>query len=98
MMQRTDVPLRSVEPAAGAEVDGMAAEVKHQHVLKCFQWSNLMALLTRLTEAVLGKARVAELRPAMQECSPPHRMYEVEPAARPGIPIEFACTLTVGRM
>jgi hypothetical protein len=45
----------------------MAAEVKHQHVLKCFERDNVRALLARIIEVVLGKARVADLLPARQE-------------------------------
>jgi hypothetical protein len=96
MMPRTDVPLSAGEQAARNDLGGMAAEVKHRHVLKCFERKNVMALLARIIEVALGKARVADLRPARQECPPPRLMNEVKSAARPIIPVKFVCTGPVG--
>lgn len=91
-MPRTDVPLSAGEQVARTDSGGMAAEVRQQHVLKCFE-RNVMALLARITEVALGKTRVADLRPA-RHCPPPRLMNEVKPAARAIIPVEFVCTRT----
>lgn len=91
-MPRTDVPLSLGEQATRTDLGGMAAEVKHQHVLKCFERNNLMALLAHIIEVALGKGRVADLRPARQECPSPRLMNEIIPAVRPSTPAEFVCT------
>lgn len=91
-MPRTDVPLSTGEQVTRTDLGEMAAEVKHQHVLKCFERNNFMALLARIIEIALGKGRVEDLGPARQECPIPRLMKEVIPAARPSIPVEFVCT------
>ena len=69
----------------------MAADVKHQQVLKCFEESNAMTLLARIIEAVLGKVRIADLRPAPQEFPRPRLMNEVRRSPRAGILGAFVC-------
>lgn len=76
-MRRTDVPLSAGEHGSRTELEGMAAEVKHQHVLKCFERSNAMTLMARTIEVALGIARVAGLRQARQEIARPQRMARV---------------------
>lgn len=92
IMPRTDVPLSAGEQVTRTDLGVMAAEVKHQHVLKCFERNNFMALLASIIEVALGKGRVADFRPARQECPSPRLKNEVIPAARPSIPVEFVCT------
>jgi hypothetical protein len=74
----------------------MAAEVKHQHILKCFEKSNAMAFLARITEIVLGNAKVADLCPARQETAGLRPMNEVRRSPRPSISVEFVCRGPVG--
>jgi hypothetical protein len=69
----------------------MAAEVKRQHMLKCFEQSNAMTLLARFIEAVLGKVRVADLCPARQEFPRPRLMNEVRRSPRAGLHADFVC-------
>jgi hypothetical protein len=41
-MPRTDVPLSAGERATRTDLEGMAPEVKHQNVLKCFERNRLL--------------------------------------------------------
>jgi hypothetical protein len=41
-MSRTDVPLSAGEQASRTDLKGMAADVKQQHVLKCFERNRLL--------------------------------------------------------
>jgi hypothetical protein len=95
-MPRTHVPLSAGGRATRTDLGGKAAEVKHHHVLKCFERSNAMTLVARIIEFALGKARVADLRQARQELAPSRLMNEIKPAPRPGIPVECVCTGPVG--
>jgi hypothetical protein len=57
MMPRTDVLLSAGEQATRADIEGMAAEMKQRHVLKCFERSNAMTVMPRIIEIALGMAR-----------------------------------------
>ena len=90
-MPRTHAPLSAGEQATRSGLGGMAADVKHQHVLKCFEQSNAMTLLARFIQALLRKVRVADLRPARQESPRLRLMNEVRRSPRSSVPVEFVC-------
>ncbi len=90
-MTRNRVPFSAGEQATRTDLGGMAAEVKHQQVLKCFEQSNAVTLLARIVEAVLGKVRIADLRPARQGFPRPRLMNEVRRSPRAGILGPFVC-------
>ncbi len=90
-MPWTHEPLVAGERAARTDLGGMAAEVKGQHILRCFEQSNAVALFARIIEFVLGKARVAELCPARREITCLPLMNDVNRSSRSGVPVEFVC-------
>jgi hypothetical protein len=45
------------------DLGGLAADVKHERLLKCFEQSFAMSLLAGLIEFTLGRAVFAEVRP-----------------------------------
>jgi hypothetical protein len=66
-MSRTDVLLSAREQATRTDIEGMTAEVKHRHVLKCFERSNAMTVMARIIEVALGMARRRSCRQAVHE-------------------------------
>ena len=64
-MPRTHAPLSAGGQTTRTDLGGMAAEVKHHHVLKCFEGSNAMTLLARIIECVRGMARGTSCRCAL---------------------------------
>jgi hypothetical protein len=89
-MQKSRATQTRGRQAARIDPGGMAAEVRYQHMLNCFQ-RNAMNILAHTIELVLGKARVAVLRPARQAIPCLRLMGEVTRSPRSSIPVEFAC-------
>jgi len=69
----------------------MAAEVKHQHMLKCFQQSDTMTLVARIIEVALGKAPFAALCPARLDFPGLRALNEAHRSPRRRVPVEFVC-------
>ena len=89
-MQKTHATKTLGHQANRTDLGGMAAEVKFQHMLRCFQ-RNAMNILAQMIQLVLGTERVAGLRPVRQEIPCLRLMNEVTRSPRSSIPVEFAC-------
>lgn len=78
----------------GAErkgLGGMAAEVRHQHMLKCFKQSNAMTALARVIGILIGGARFGDPCPVRRRIDHPSLIHLARRSRRSTIPAEFAC-------
>lgn len=83
--------LSAREKANRIGLGGMAAEVKHQNMLKCFDQRDAVAFLVRIIEFAFGKTRDADLLPARQESPRLHLVNVVSRSPGPSIAGGFVC-------
>jgi hypothetical protein len=63
MTPRAHGPFSAGEQSARTDLGGMAAEVRRQHILKCFELSNARALLARVIEFARSARREMRILP-----------------------------------